>query len=266
MKNITKITTTFLFVGLVLSLAVSFSAITPVDAINRDKADMITEIERKLVDINKELEEQESKELNDKKEVLTFAKVIIYTQDEIAKENSKPKPDADKIGKLNEELTLYLSKMKVHYPRQNDTSIETEASPDSIVDKLMNIVPEAMAADDYMVQSRNECQLSTAVTSGSITAYSNSVSYYAHQYYPGHIYANSNCSGGSSDLDVHAIVMWNVFNPGNLCYHDWSTTTGSISESCTSIHSGDIVILTSEGFYEDNLMYWPFPMTDSFWL
>ena len=229
---------------------------------------MIAEIEHKIDDVNKELERQESKELEDKKEVLIFVKVIISTQDELAKENAKIKPDPDKIEKLNEELTTYISKIKAYYPRQNDVSIESEVSPDSVVDRLLNLVPEAMAVDDYwyLAQTRSECQSSTAVASGSITAYSDRISYYAHQYYPSSIYENGNCSGGRSDLNQHAVEMWNVFTPGNVCYHNWSTTTGSVSENCSAIQTGDIVILTSEGFYEDGLMFWPYPMTDSFWL
>lgn len=54
-----------------------------------------------------------------------------------------------------------------------------------------------------------------------------------------------------------------------LCWHDINTPTGSYSEECSTISSGDIVVLEMQGYYGSGWIktwFHSWPMVDTFWL
>ncbi len=113
-------------------------------------------------------------------------------------------------------------------------------------------------------QSRSECGTTYASTYGSMEGFTSSSSWHTTNNYPSSIGVGNfpNCDTEYFD---HSATKFFKLGLG-LCWHDISTPSGSWSEDCSYIQSGDLAIVEIQGYYGSGWIktwYNSVPMVDS---
>ncbi len=247
MKNITKTTKTILFASLIAALVLPFSAMDFANA--EPPKDVLTKIEEKMAEIKDKKDKQSVKQYQNL-DLVKSIEILKQKIDKLKSINANSKAIESLELKFNDKVSEFMSKYSVNNVEYMESSDGTTS--------VSYITPVHTSAQLWATQiSRSNCSAgsSNSVDSGSITPASNSAtinqswntsSSISDGYFP-------NCT--TKSYSYGWINYADVLGFDGCTSAHTSNTGSSIGNTCSKIKDGDIVVITTQEFYDNTTKF-----------